>query len=220
MGLVSGVVAGIGGIAKAVSGASEARRAREALANYRRQELRNVYEGVGVSTLGADLRREEAARLAATSIDALQASGARGVLGGIGGVQQQSNLVNRQIAANLDEQQKQLDRLRAQDQARIRQIQEQREVADLQGLGQQLQTGRQDLFSGLGDIAGIAGSIGRQSQQSPFELANPRPQASTLGGALAPQGVQDVLRPQATALGLQPQGLQNLGGLNYLNPNI
>ena len=220
MGIASAVVGGIGAITKAVSGASEARRAREALANYRRQELRNVYEGLGVSTLGANLRREEAARMAATSIDALQASGTRGVLGGIGGVQQQSNLVNRQIAADLDEQQKQLDRLRAQDQARIRQIQEQREAEDLQGLGQQLQTGRQDFLSGIGDIAGVVGSLGRQSQPSPFELANPRPQASTLGGTLSPQGVQDVLRPQATTIGLPSQGLQNIGGLSYLNPNI
>ena len=220
MGIVSAAaVGGIGAITKLVSGASEERKAREALANYRRQELRNVYEGVGVSTLGADLRREEAARMAATSVDALQASGVRGVLGGIGSVQQQSNLTNLQIAADLDEQQKQLDRLRAEDNARIRQIQEQREVQDIQGLGQQLQTGRQDFFSGLGDIAGVAGSLGRQSQSSPYELANPRPQASTLGG-LSPQGVQNVLRPQATTLGLPSQGIQNIGGLSYLNPNI
>jgi hypothetical protein len=208
MGIASAVVGGIGAITKAVSGASEERKAREALANYRRQELRNVYEGVGVSTLGADLRREEAARLAATSIDALQASGTRGVLGGIGGVQQQSNLVNRQIAADLDEQQKQLDRLRAQDQARIRQIQEQREAEDLQGLGQQLQTGRQDFLSGIGDIAGVTGSIGRGITSGQFKNEI----NSIFGGP--------KVNAPATSIDLQPQGLQNLGGLNYLNPNI
>lgn len=144
---------------QAIKGAKDARDAKNALDNYQRQEFNNIAEGLQVSTLGADLQREEQARLASSQVDALQGMGARGVIGGLGRVEAGNQMVNRQIAADLDAQQKQIDQIRAQDEANIRSMQEQRETQDIAGLSSQYNAGNQMMWQGIGGIAqtGIAG---------------------------------------------------------------
>ena len=92
-----------------IKGAKDARDAKNALDNYQRQELRNVAQDLQVSTLGSDLQREEQARLAASQVGALQGSGVRGVIGGLGRVEAGNQMMNAQIAADLDQQQRQID---------------------------------------------------------------------------------------------------------------
>lgn len=149
---------------QAYKGAQDAKAAKDAINNYNRQELTNVAEGLQVSTLGADLQREEQARLAATQVDALQGAGARGVLGGLGRVEAGNQEMNRQIGAELDTQQRQIDQIRAQDQASIRSMQESREQQDLAALSSQYNAGNQMMWDGIGGIAqtgiSLAGSFG------------------------------------------------------------
>lgn len=144
---------------QAIKGAKDARDAKNALDNYQRQEFQNIAEGMQVSTLGADLQREEQARLAATQVGALQGAGVRGVLGGLGRVEAGNQMVNRQIGADLDMQQKQIDQMYAQDEANIRNMQEQREMQDISGLSSQYNAGNQNMWQGIGGIAqtGISG---------------------------------------------------------------
>lgn len=144
---------------QAIKGAKDARDAKNALDNYQRQEFQNIAEGMQVSTLGADLQREEQARLAATQVGALQGAGVRGLLGGLGRVEAGNQMVNRQIGADLDMQQKQIDQMYAQDQANIRGMQEQREMQDISGLSSQYNAGNQQMWQGIGGIAqtGISG---------------------------------------------------------------
>jgi len=144
---------------QALKGAKDARDAKNALENYNRQELSNVAEGLQVSTLGSDLQREEQARLAASQVGALQGAGVRGLVGGLGRVEAGNQMVERQIGADLDMQQKQIDQMYAQDQAQIRGMQEQREVADISGLSSQYSAGNQMMWDGIGGIAqtGISG---------------------------------------------------------------
>lgn len=144
---------------QAIKGAKDARDAKNALDNYQRQEFNNIAEGLQVSTLGADLQREEQARLASSQVDALQGMGARGVIGGLGRVEAGNQMVNRQIAADLDAQQKQIDQIRAQDEANIRSMQEQREMQDIAGLSSQYNAGNQMMWQGIGGVAqtGMAG---------------------------------------------------------------
>lgn len=194
MGIASASIGAVGSIAQGIMGASQASKAKKALANYQRQELTNSYEGIGVSTLGADLQREELARSSANSVQALQQSGVRGVVGGIGAVQKANVQQSRQIGADLDMQRNRLDQLVAQDETRIRQMQEEREKADLAGLGQQLAVGQQNLFGG---IAGLGQSMG--SAAGLFKGA---------GGA-TPQ-VQSVGSPASA--GLTPLSLPTMGG--------
>lgn len=148
------------GIYETIQGAKQARDAKNALENYQRQELSNVAEGMQVSTLGSDIQKEEQARLASAQIDALQGAGARGIIGGLGRVEAGNQAVNRQIGADLDMQQKQIDQVRAQDEARIRDMQENREQADISALSSQYNTGQQNMMSGLGNaIAGTGQAI-------------------------------------------------------------
>ena len=150
---ILGGLSAAGGIGKAISGASNSRRARNAIENFRMQDLDNPYEDLSVSTLSSDLQREESARATATQIDALQQTGARGVLGGTQYLQRENNRLNQQIGADLDRQRTQIDRAIAQDDARIRGIREQRDLSTLSGLGTQMNVGRQDMWSGLGDVS-------------------------------------------------------------------
>jgi hypothetical protein len=149
---------------QAISGAKQRRDARQALENYQRQELSNVAEGLQVSTLGADLQREEQARLAASQVGALQGAGVRGLVGGLGRVEAGNQMVNREIGANLDAQQKQIDQMYAQDQANIRGMQEQREVGDISALSSQYNAGNAMMWQGIGGI----------SQSGMAALSNPK----------------------------------------------
>ena len=144
---------------QAIKGAKDARDTKNALENYPRQEFNNIAEGLQVSTLGANLQREEQARLASSQVDALQGMGARGVIGGLGRVEAGNQMVNRQIAADLDAQQKQIDQIEAQDDATIRGMQEQREMQDISALSSQYNAGNQMMWQGIGGMAqtGIAG---------------------------------------------------------------
>lgn len=152
-------------------GEKDARDAKNALDNYQRQEFNNVAEGMQVSTLGADLQKEEQARLAYSQVDALQGMGARGVIGGLGRVEAGNQMVSRQIAADLDAQQKQIDQIRSQDKAAIRGMQEQREMQDIAGLSSQYNAGNQMMWQGIGGVAQSAmaglGALGKSNANLP-----------------------------------------------------
>ena len=151
-----------GGIYSMIQGSKEKRDAQNALENYDRQQLNNAYEGVQVSILGSDLQRQEQSRLASGQVAALQDSGTRGLIGGLGRVERGNQIVNSQIAADLDQQQKQIDFAKAQDRANIRSMQENRENADVAALSSQYQSGKQDMNTGMGNIVMGAGMLGNQ----------------------------------------------------------
>lgn len=163
MGAVSAVNGALGvgaGLYNIINGAKEAKEAERALSDYERQKLENVANGLQVSTLGSDLQREEASRLASTSVDALRDSGTRGLIGGLGRTQAMVNNVNRETAAGLDAQQKQIDQIQAEDDARIRNMQENREINDINALSSQVQAGKGRVDMGIGNVIQGAGSIG------------------------------------------------------------
>jgi len=153
MALSAGISA-LGGLTKSIMGAKRAADARRALDRYQRQELKNITEGMRVSTLGAELQTQEAQRRFATSVDALRAGGIRGVVGGLGQQEQQQQILQQQISADLDKQQAQIEMMRAEDEARIRAIQEARETQEISGLGTEMALGREQVASGIGDVVG------------------------------------------------------------------
>lgn len=157
---IAGGMSVVGGAYNMIQGAKQKKEAAKALEKYQRQELKNVAENLQVSTIGADRQREEQARLSATQIDALQGAGTRGILGGLGRVEAGSQAVNADIAANLDEQQKQIDAMKAEDDARIRSMQENREVGDINALSSQYNAGNEAFQQGIGQAIGGAGAIG------------------------------------------------------------
>lgn len=180
----------IGGIATAglgiyniIRGSKEQRDAQKALENYQRQELNNAYDNVQVSTRGADLQREEQARLASSQVDALQGAGTRGLVAGLGRVETGNQRVNLGIGANLDEQQKAIDQMKAEDDVRIRMMQENREQNDINALSSQYQAGKQDANMGMGNIVQGFGSLGNQIG---FNRMNPNVQNTANPSSASP----------------------------------
>ena len=129
MGEIGAAVGMAGGIAKSIMGAKQASKAQKAIDNYDRQELVNVMEGITVSTLGSDLARRELARSAASSMEALQSSGVRGVVGGTGKVQAGVSKQSQEIGAKLDEKLDAKSLAVAKDDVRIQGLTEEREKA-------------------------------------------------------------------------------------------
>lgn len=136
-------------IFQAINGAGRAKRAQSAINNFERQELNNAYEDIAIPTTGTEIMREDTARNMAYGTDILRGAGARGILGGLTPLVGQGNEANRKNQAYIDDLIQRRDYAKAQDKARIRGIQENRDMNELAGLGQELQSGRQDMWSGI-----------------------------------------------------------------------
>ena len=141
------------GIAQAIGAGKEAKRTKEAIDNYPRQTLTNPNSGLQVSTLGADRMREDLARTVATMTEQAALGGIKGVASLAPNIIQQQNAQEAQIAANLDEQEKQRQQMIAQGNAMVQQMTEQRENNDLLGLGQQLSVAQQNQANGFNTVA-------------------------------------------------------------------
>ena len=155
-----GAIGLVGGAAKFFEGRKMQRQAQQLIDNFEWQDLENAYTNKQVSTLGSDLMREENSRAMATATGALREGGSRALIGGLGKVVSQSNTMNRQIAANLDEQQKALDLAAAADDVRIRSMVEERQANELAGYGEMLQQGRSMKNAGFSEGLNAIGTLG------------------------------------------------------------
>ncbi len=135
---------------QAWQGMDQKRKAQKALQDYDRQDLdkSNPYENIAISTVGSDIMREEAQRTTANTIDALQNMGSRGAAM-LPQVVANNTRANEESRNYLDDQINKRSYAIAGDQTAIRSMKEERENADLAGLGQQMQAGRQDMWSGI-----------------------------------------------------------------------
>ena len=153
MAAVTTVAIGVAGMAmsayQAQQGAKQKKEAAEALKNLPVQDLTNPYEKLQVSTMGSDLKSEEQQRLESSQIEALQGSGVRGVVGGLGRVEAGSQAVANQNAADLDAQRKAIDQAVAGDETAIRTMEEQRRRENVAALSSQFSAGQQQQWQGL-----------------------------------------------------------------------
>lgn len=145
----------------AINEANKKKKAAKALKNLPTPETSNVAESLTVSTRGADLRKEEAGRSSASAIDALRSSGTRGVIGGVGKVVAENNAVSADIGANLDEQQKDIDRMKAGDNVRIQGVREQRYQSDVAGLSSQIDSAQDAQNQGIANTIQGLGNAGQ-----------------------------------------------------------
>lgn len=150
-----------GGIGKFFEGRAMQKRAQNLINNFEWQDLENPYENQRVSTLGSDLRTEQANINTASTVDALRSGGSRAIVGGLGRLQAQNNLLNRDIAANLDEQQRKIDFAKSAQDVRNQDMIEQRQSQELSGYGNMLGMGQQMKFGGMTDILNTAGFLGQ-----------------------------------------------------------
>ena len=209
-----------------VSGLSRKAKAKRALKNFKRQELKNVTEGMRVSTLGAEFKMQEASRRFSTSVDALRSGGVRGVVGGLGRQEQIQQAGMQQITADLDRQQMMIDRMAAQDEARIRQMRENRENAAIAGLGKEISEGRNQAMAGA---AGLAKSAVAASQVD-WDGGGAEFKSGAMGGSgdgssianAANQAIDSTTAAVGPALGgpntfqgMEALASQNLSGLGF-----
>lgn len=157
MAVATGVVGAGVGLAKFFEGRSMQKRAQGMIDNFQWDDLTNPYKDLQVSTLGSDLQTEQANINTATSTEAMRAGGTRALVGGLGRQQAMNNQMNRQIGADLDQQQKQIDFAAAGQDVRNQAIMEQRQSNELAGYGQMLGAGQQMKFGGMTDILNTAG---------------------------------------------------------------
>lgn len=155
--ITSAAVAVAGGAYQAISSAKQAREAKNALQDLKIPELKNVAEGLQVSTLGADLKKEQGAKRFNSEVDALRSGGIRGVIGGLSGANDRQKAIDEEIAADLDIRQERIDQIRAQDEQRIQGANEQRYQNDVSALSSQYNAGQQGLIQGISGMAqGVA----------------------------------------------------------------
>lgn len=188
MAAVSSAIIGGSGLVmsgvQAIDGMNRSKKAQRELNNYERQELDNAFENVQISTMGADLMREEGARTTANLVDATQMGGARTVIGGIPRVVGASNEINREAAKMLDDQVQRREYAIAGDNARIEGITENRDNANINALSSQVDAGRKDMWSGFGSALSSAAYMGRGmgANASGGEFEAPKTQPSdTIG---------------------------------------
>lgn len=165
-----------------------AKRAAAAIANHKRPELTNVADGLQVSTRGADLEREEVARNSATSLDALSDAGTRALGVGVGRVAAVNADSNARIGANLDEQQKSIDMIRAQDNATIRGIKEDRSTADLAALSSQYNAANQAQQDANANIIQGLGTAGNAFANRDNTGRTPKVKSVTSKNPITPSG--------------------------------
>ena len=157
------------GLAQTGKGMIDANNTRKEIENFNRQELVNPYENISVSTLKSDQQTDANLSNVATSVDALQRGGTRAVLGGIPRINESNILLQGLISQDLEQQDINRDLLIAKGEQEITGIRENREINALQGLGQQLQTARQDTMSGISNAITSGLSI---SNALKFDKAN------------------------------------------------
>lgn len=154
-------VGAVGGYSKWREGRKMQKAGQAAIENFEWQDLSNPYETLSVSTVGADYRGEEMARASSSAIGALQGGGTRALVGGIGRVMQANVNTGREIAANLDEQQKAISYAAAGQDVTNQNMMERRQAEELAGYGQMMNVGMNMKYGGLSDMmnAGFAGGM-------------------------------------------------------------
>lgn len=157
------------GAGQAIAGAQKAKKAKAAMREFERnrQELTGS-DNLRVSTLGAELQQREASRRFATSVDALQGAGVRGLVGGLGRAEAGQQRVSQQIAADLDRQQAQIEQMKFQEQQALREMQESREAQKMGMIASEQQQGQQMMMAGIGQVGStlMSGLTSMESMQS------------------------------------------------------
>lgn len=189
MATATAIAGAAGGAVKFFEGRKMQKKAEQLIDNFEWQKLQNPYADLQVSTLGSDLRREEAARTTSTNVDALRSGGTRALVGGLGRVQQQNNTLNREIGADLDQQQKQIDYATANQTVANQQVMEQRQANELAGYGQMMNVGMGMKFQGIDNGINAVGmfgqtGLGQKLEGQIFGEGGTPPQTNTSGASI------------------------------------
>ena len=148
------------GLAQSGINFAEASKTRAQIENFKEQELLNPFKDITISTLKSEQQTEANLQNVSTIVEALRKTGARALASTLPEINATSILLQSSISSDLDRQDKERQLLIARGEERITLIREARERSALEGLGQQLQSQRQDAFSGLNNVISSLGALG------------------------------------------------------------
>lgn len=172
LGAILGGVSALAGVFQSIQGAQQSRDAQRALEALPVPELKNVAEGLQVSKMGNELKVENARNRFAQNVDTLKSGGIRGVIGGLSSVNAQAKQTDLEVAADYNKQENDIAQMAAEDQARIRAMEEQRYQGNVAALSSQVNAGKQQMWSGVqGALQGAASGVQMEVQQSQFNKA-------------------------------------------------
>ncbi|WP_298774325.1 hypothetical protein [uncultured Empedobacter sp.] len=238
MGVITSAAIGAVGVgmsvAKTISENNKRKEYEKGINNYDRQELKNPYDNLQVSRKGTDLALQENARNSANMVEAMQGGGING-LGMLSQIQSNTNDLNQQVAANLDQQYIDNENKKAQGEAMVMQMQELREEGDLAGLGNAMATAQnnsnQALSSAINGAMTTVASVAGMSQNQ--QMLNNMKGGVTNGlnlNNIAPNNGVEVVRteipisssvtPQGTMATMPQQQGYYPSPNNILNPSI
>lgn len=164
---ITGGVMAAASIGQTISGISGKKKAQRELDNLEVPELENAFKDIEISTMGSDLMREESSRTNASLVDAARYGGTRGLLGAMPKIAGLNNKSNAEARKYLDDQVIDREYAMANDETRIRRLEENRYLGEVQGLGQAIQSNKQDIWSGVRGIASSGAYLGRNMESSP-----------------------------------------------------
>ncbi|QQV91508.1 virion structural protein [Tenacibaculum phage Gundel_1] len=208
MAVVTASVIGIGtSLYKTGSAIAEGNKAQDAIDAFKPQDLRNPYADLAIDTTAADQQTAANISNVASSIDAVQRTGSRGVAAAVPRLTESSAIIQDRISADLTKQSQRRDELIARGEDKIQDLQEQREREILAGLGQRLNVARQDLITGATGVVSNTLALG-SALGTPAQTGVPRPAATTASSLTSAGLSTDYIQP---ASNLTPAGFQNVG---------
>lgn len=199
--LISGVLGTGLGVYQAIQGSKDKKRAERELNEYERQTLNNAYDNIQISTVGSELMTQESQRTTANLINATRNAGLRGILGGIPKIQAQNNLANQEARKYLDDQVNQRQYAMAEDEIRLRNLKENRDIANISALSSQVDAGKQDMWNGItGAYKGVS------SIANSFDKAGDMLIGAATGGMVKPNSdntaaTNSMISPTASMYG-------------------
>ena len=172
LGAILGGVSALAGVFQSIQGAQQSRDAQRALDALPVPELKNVAEGLQVSKMGNDLKVENAKGRFAQNVDTLSSGGIRGVIGGLSSANSEFKQTDLEVAADYNKQENDIAQMAAEDQARIRAMEEQRYQNNVAALSSQINAGKQQMWGGVqGALQGAASGAQMEVQQNQFDKA-------------------------------------------------
>lgn len=178
------IIAGASATAKAGQAISANKRRKEAdfAAKNAAAKLRGISEtdfsaGLQVPTMGYDLAQEGVQQQVATGVQALQDTGAAGVIGGLPTLTEQSNRANLELGADLQNQEYQRDLFRAESRQNqdMRRVQRETGIAasELEGAQLAASENRQIINDAItGGIGALQAGYGQYLESKPLYAAN------------------------------------------------
>lgn len=145
---VAAVGAGLS-VYQTIDAKKKEKEAKQAADQYKRQELTNPAQNIQVSTRGSDLQKEAVNTQVSTALDGLRFGGSRAIMGGMPNLYDFMMRSNQQIAANLDQQENDNQKIIADGNASVQRLNEQRERDDLLGIGNAISVANNQYNGGI-----------------------------------------------------------------------